>query len=202
MGYHISIEGELFLGGGFSRGFQSFLGANLDLFEQSIGQALGEKKNKQVQITPSQSLLVALPPEINQQLSLLNSSFINRFVIIATVEGPDPSISNAGEAINSIIALATKQRLTRLVLPLLGTGNLKLPVEPIANQMLFSITESLKSLSSNSIEEIIFVDKRESTIQTINQVGLSLFAERDSDLGKRNKFRLRSQSGLLSGNFH
>ena len=191
MGYHIFTESQLFPGGGFSRGFQSFLGANLDLFEQSIGQALGENKNKQIQVTPSQSLLVALPAEINQQLSLLNSSLINRFVIIATVEGPDPSRSNAGEAMNSIIALATKQGLTRLVLPLLGTGDLRLPVEPIANKILLSITESLKNLSSNSIEEIIFVDKRESTIQTINQVGLSLFAERD-----KNKVELPTEKVL------
>ncbi len=181
MGCSIFLHNKLLSGGGFSKGFQHFLGKNIVLFDQSVAMALGEDKNNQKQVSPNKPLLVPLASEINHQLSLTNGYKINHFVIITTVESPEPSVLNAVDAINSIIALAVKQGLKYIIVPLLGTGNIGLSVDKVATEMLSAINKSLKNLSSNSIEEIIFVDKSENTITKINQIAQSLFTEEDTD---------------------
>ncbi|MDY7005192.1 MAG: SAV_2336 N-terminal domain-related protein [Cyanobacteriota bacterium] len=182
MGYRMFIDNQLSMGGKFSNGFQNFLGENLILFEQATSQALGENQNKEQQISPDEPLLVPLPAEINRQLSLSNNYQINRFAIMTTVEDTEPNVSNVSKVINSIIALAQKQKLKSIVLPLPGTGILEFSVEQTVNKILPAMTQYLKNLPSNSIEEIIFVDKRESTIETINQVAYNFFVREDNKI--------------------
>lgn len=175
MGYSVFVNNRLLSGGGFGIAFQSFLGKNLILFSEAVAIALGENKNQYEQVTPAKPLLVPLPSQINNLFYLLNTYKVNRFVILTTVEDPEVSISNASKAINSIITLAVDQGLRRIVLPLIGTGNIRLSVTQVANEMLSEINKTLNNLSFNPIEEIIFVDKSESIVKTINQVSSFLF---------------------------
>ena len=161
--------------GSFARYFAYCLEKKLLI--SSIEQAKKEKnKNK---ITPNEPLLVALPSEINTKLFPSEDNRTDRFIICATIEFPGPSIVNAYVATKSVIFMARQQEFSRVIMPLLGTGNLGLPIDDIALSMLTAITHSLRELSSNKLEEIIIVDKRESTIRTIHQVAQSLFFQED-----------------------
>jgi uncharacterized protein YegL len=173
-GYTISFGGQ------FAENFISFLG-NESFSYLNIALNKAKDENKQAEISPELPLLVPVPYEIKSKFSKRDAGGSDFWIVLATVEDLRPSVSNAFKATQSIILKTAEKGITRLVLPLLGTGNNDLPITKVAIAMLSAITESLKNLSSNSIKEIIFVDKKESTIDIINQVAQSLFAHKEID---------------------
>lgn len=173
-GYRISFGGQ------FERSFIRFLGDEIfSYLNLAINKAKDE--NKQAEISPNLPLLVPVPSEIQSTFSKRDAAGSDFWLVFATVEDLIPSVSNAFQATQSIILKTADKGITRLVLPLLGTGDNGLPITKVAIAMLSALTESLKNLSSNSIKEIIFVDKNENTIEIINQVAQSLFAQKNID---------------------
>jgi hypothetical protein len=173
-GYRISFGGQ------FERSFIRFLGDEIfSYLNLAINKAKDE--NKQAEISPDLPLLVPVPSEIQSTFSKRDAAGSDFWLVFATVEDLIPSVYNAFQATQSIILKTADKGITRLVLPLLGTGNNCLPITKVAIAMLSALTESLNNLSSNPIKEIIFVDKKESTIDIINQVALSLFAQKNID---------------------
>jgi hypothetical protein len=164
------------LTGSFAQSFQRFLGEEkFSIICNLINQAMD--KNKQSAISPESPLLVSLPSQIKSQFPQLDSSQSNKFLIFATVEALEPNIAGAFKATEAIIIKIVKRGIARIVLPLLGTGNNNLPINEVAMAMLSAITQSLKNLSSNSIQEIILVERTESSVKIINQVAQSLLAQ-------------------------
>ncbi|MEI6332355.1 MAG: SAV_2336 N-terminal domain-related protein [Pseudanabaena sp. ELA645] len=125
-------------------------------------------------ISPSEPLFIALPSEINNQLFPSDVDKLERFIICATVESPEIIVENAREATESVINMSTNRGLKCVVIPLLGTGSNHLAIDKVALEMLLAIQKTVQSLSSNPIEQIIIVDKKETTITTINQIAKSL----------------------------
>ncbi len=145
--------------------------ANSLQLEEAIQHVL-EQKN-QTMIAPEDPLIVLLPAEIN---SLLNPAESDRehFLICATVESPRPTIENAAKAVEAAITLSLERKLKRIVVSLLGTGVNRLPVDEVAKAMLSKLHQVLSESSSNSIEKIIFVDRKESAIAIVNQAAQDL----------------------------
>jgi Effector-associated domain 10 len=160
--------------GSLAQSFREWLGGNFIFMYQSIDQAKIEI-NKSI-ISPNEPLLVALPSEINNQLFPLDENQCERFIICATAESPNPRIVNTGKVVESVISIATDRKLKRILIPLLGTGINSLPIDAVAHTMLSALAKSLNNLSSSQISEIIFVDKEEDVIKTINQVAKKLFS--------------------------
>ncbi|MBW4629786.1 MAG: SUMF1/EgtB/PvdO family nonheme iron enzyme [Brasilonema octagenarum HA4186-MV1] len=149
--------------------FRDFLGRqNFILFRNTVYD-VWEQNNRTI-ISPDNPLLIPLPSEINNQLSLSDEYQPNRFVILATVQSPHPSINNTTQAIEAAIRLAAEQRLTRVALPLLGTGGHGLPVYQVATAIVSTINKVLKALPSNSIQEITLISQEKSAITTLREV--------------------------------
>ncbi|MBD2451496.1 hypothetical protein H6G76_31150 [Nostoc sp. FACHB-152] len=162
--------------GSLALSFREWLGNNFKFLIQAIEQ---EKNNKnKFEVSPEQPLLVALPSKINNQLFLFNNNQSQSFIICATAESPRPTIVNTGKVVESVINIATNQELKRIVIPLMGTGRNNLPIEAVSHTMLSALAKSLKNSSSNQITEIIFVDKEESIINTINKVAKNIFSKK------------------------
>jgi uncharacterized protein YegL len=172
--YRINFAGSL------AENFCNFLGAsNFAKLYSSVNQA--KDYNKISRITPISPLLVPLPSDIANQLFPLNADRIEPFIILATVESPEPRVLNTWKAADSIINITTKQGVKRLIITLLGTGKNGLPITKVSIAMLSAITQSLNDSSSNSIQEIIFVDKSQKTIEILNKVAHSLLPQKDPD---------------------
>ncbi len=167
-------------GGQFANSFIGFLG-NESFSYLNIALNKAKDENKQAEISPELPLLVPVPYEIKSKFSKRDAAGSDFWIVLATVEDLRPSVSNAFKATQSIILKTADKGINRLVIPLLGTGNNHLPINKGVIVMLSAITESLNKLSSNPIKEIIFVDKSESTIEIINQVAQSLFAQKNID---------------------
>ncbi|YAF98605.1 MAG: SAV_2336 N-terminal domain-related protein [Nodularia sp. CChRGM 3473] len=162
--------------GSLALSFKEWLGKNFIFLIQAIEQ---EKNNKnQFKLSPKQPLLVALPSKINNQLFLFNNNQSQSFIICATAESPKPTIVNTGKVVESVINIAENQELKRIVIPLLGTGINNLPIDAVSHTMLLALAKSLKNSSSHQITEIIFVDKEESIINTINKVAKNIFSKK------------------------
>ncbi|MBD2345666.1 nSTAND1 domain-containing NTPase [Anabaena subtropica] len=162
--------------GSLALSFKEWLGKNFIFLIQAIEQ---EKNNKnQFKISPKQPLLVALPSKINNQLFLFNNNQSQSFIICATAESPKHTIVNTGKVVESVINIAENQELKRIVIPLLGTGINNLPIDAVSHTMLSALAKSLKNSSSHQITEIIFVDKEESIINTINKVAKNIFSKK------------------------
>lgn len=171
-GYKVKLTGS------FARAFRNFLGLEnskllVDLVEQNLSG------NFQERIYPESPLIIFLPAEIKSKFSQINSSKLNQFLIFATVESESRELNsvNAFKATEKVIFEIANREISHLVIPLLGTGNNGLPVDEVANEMLLAISQSLNNLSDNKIQEITFVDKQESTIETINEIAKSIFVE-------------------------
>jgi formylglycine-generating enzyme required for sulfatase activity len=173
--------------GGIGRLGQSFIKSlseeNYNLFVSLINQEQEARTNNI--ITPESPLIITLTPEIYAQFfpSFINAKS-NYFIILATLESLlklseseeiAPLIINTEKVIKIIIDLMQATNQKKLIIPLLGTGVNKLPVKDVATKMLSSIVKSLDDLSSNPIEEIIFVDNNEDNIKIINDVAQNLF---------------------------
>ncbi|MEY3866268.1 MAG: hypothetical protein RLZZ338_159 [Cyanobacteriota bacterium] len=170
----------IIFGAGFAKAFKDFLSEeSFSILITSINQAKDE--NKLSVISPESPLLVSLPSEIKSQFPQIDIAQSNQFLIFTTVESLQPNVHNAFKAIQGLIWKIENQGINRVVLPLLGTGNNGLPITKVAIAMLSALTESLNKLSSNSIKEIIFVDKNESTIDIINKVAHNLFSQKEID---------------------
>ncbi|MGH8000608.1 MAG: SAV_2336 N-terminal domain-related protein, partial [Brasilonema sp.] len=170
-----NISNRDFFGGGIAQGFIHFLGVNSVLFLKSVYDAW--EQNHRSIISPDSPLLIPLPYEINNQLSFSDEYQANRFVILATVQSPRPSVNNTTQAVEAVIRLAAEQRLTRVVLPLLGTGGHNLPVSQVATAIIPTINKVLKALPSNPIEEITLISQEKSKITTIEEVVQSLYGQ-------------------------
>lgn len=134
--------------GSLARSFENDLKQNFII--ASIEKAKKEK-NTNV-ITSDEPLLVALPSKISSQLFPLEVDNTERFVICVTIEDSYPKIKNVYKAVQSVIVMAEKQKFSRIVIPLLGTGDIGLNVNDVALKVLRGISESLKQLPSNTLE--------------------------------------------------
>ncbi len=87
-----------------------------------------------------------------------------------------PSVDLAGIATSALINVVAKHGYKNLVLPLIGVGGFKLPVDEVARLMLRSIDSTLKSLDNNNeIEEITIVEPDSRTTEVIERIGEELF---------------------------
>jgi Uncharacterized conserved protein len=163
--------------------FKNFLGEEgFSHLYIAINRAKDE--NKQSLISPESPLIVSLPSKIKSQFPQIDVAQSNPCFILTTlesIESLEPSVTDAFKATQSIILKIAEQGITRLVIPLVGTGHTHLSINKVVIAMLSAITESLNNLSSNPLKEIIFVDKSESTIEIINQVANSLFNQKNID---------------------
>ncbi|MCU0571344.1 MAG: TIR domain-containing protein, partial [Oculatellaceae cyanobacterium Prado106] len=181
----VGISGSF---GRFGHAFENFLNEyepGNDLLTRLILSAM-EQVN-QISITPQQPMLVpldnalpalvpfkALPVEYNRYLPLSDNPKIQRFIICATVNSRGGrSVRDAAIAMESILRLAEERRLERVILPLLGTGDNGLPVDIVATTML----NVIRSLKPSGINEITFVDRNISTIETICSISQHSFEE-------------------------
>ncbi|MBD2359499.1 hypothetical protein H6G41_33990 [Tolypothrix sp. FACHB-123] len=162
-------------------GYQGGIGGFGRAFLAKVGQTYSEvsfvgfiqkqmSKNKMSDVSPDQPLLMALPSEINLAVSQLQENEAERFTILATVESNSESgriinVSNAAKAAAATIRLATKQRLTRLIIPLLGSGVNGLNKQEVAIAMLQAIDRALATNQSKNhvIEEVTIVDRENIT---------------------------------------
>jgi DNA-directed RNA polymerase specialized sigma24 family protein len=165
--------------GGLAESFRYSLKNDSVYLDNAINAAKVDLK--QFTIKPSSPLTVLLPSRINHLLFPLDRERVDRFIILATVESPQVSIENAGKAIESVIKLAIDRGLKYIVIPLIGTGLNQLPVRSVAFEILTTIHESIRSLTFNTIEKIILVDKKESTILVVNETAQYLFNFEDTD---------------------
>jgi formylglycine-generating enzyme required for sulfatase activity/O-acetyl-ADP-ribose deacetylase (regulator of RNase III) len=168
----ISVGVAVDLTGSLASALKKHIGeANSLQLEAEIQRILEQKH--QTTIAPEDPLIVPLSAEIN---SFLNPAESDRehFLICATVESPRPTIENAAKAIEAAITLSLERKLKRIVISLLGTGVNRLPVDEVAKAMLSKLHQVLSESSSNSIEEIIFVDQKGNFIEIVNQVAQSL----------------------------
>ena len=178
------------LKGSFAQSFQIFMGEKkFSIICDLINQAM--EGNKQSAITPESPLLVSLPSQIKSQFLQLDSSQSNKFLIFATVESLEPNIAGAFKATEAIIIKIVERGIPRIVLPLLGTGNNNLPINEVAIAMLSAITQTLNNFSSNSLQEIILVERTESSVEIINQVAQSLLLAQQGTY----KVKLLSEAG-------
>jgi GUN4-like len=163
--------------------FKNFLGEEgFSHLYIAINRAKDE--NKQSLISPESPLIVSLPSKIKSQFPQIDVAQSNPCFILTTlesIESLEPSVTDAFKATQSISLKIAEQGITRLVIPLVGTGHTHLSINKVVIAMLSAITQSLKNLSPNPLKEIIFVDKNESTIDIINQVAQSLFAQKEID---------------------
>ncbi|BAY66339.1 hypothetical protein NIES22_64780 [Calothrix brevissima NIES-22] len=129
-------------------------------------------KNNLSEIEPDKPLLMALPPAVNLAVSQLqrNQAQAEKFTILATVESDSEAgriinVSNAAQAAAATIRLATKQRLTRLIIPLLGSGVNRLNKQEVAIAMLQAIDRALATNQGKNhvIEEVTIVDRENIT---------------------------------------
>ncbi len=171
--------GIYFSFGGLAESFRYSLKNDSVYLDNAINAAKVDLK--QFTIKPSSPLTVLLPSRINHLLFPLDRERVDRFIILTTVESPQVSIENAGKAIESVIKLAIDRGLKYIVIPLIGTGLNQLPVRSVAFEILTTIHESIQSLTFNTIEKIILVDKKESTILVINETAQYLFNFEDTD---------------------
>ncbi|MBD2211264.1 hypothetical protein H6G27_15400 [Nostoc linckia FACHB-104] len=162
-------------------GYQGGIGGFGRAFLAKVGQTYSEvsfvgfiqkqmSKNKMSDVSPDQPLLMALPSEINLAVSQLQGNKAERFIILATAESDSEAgiiinASNAAKAAAAAIRLATKQRLTRLVIPLLGSGVNRLDKQEVAIAMLQAIDQALAINQSKNhvIEEVTIVDRENIT---------------------------------------
>jgi hypothetical protein len=176
-------------GGRMAESLKQFLGEEkFGLLRTLINQTQDE--NQQSLISPEAPLMVSLSSEIKPQFPKVNPSS-DCFLICATVEDPEPSVAGAFKATEGIILKIAEQQIKYLVLPLLGTGLNSLPIHETAIAILSAISKSLKKISPNSIEEIIIVNLKESSIEIINQAAHTLFAQEYTD-----KIELFSEVGI------
>ncbi|WP_019501668.1 P-loop NTPase fold protein [Pseudanabaena sp. PCC 6802] len=131
------------------------------------------KKQSQTHIEPSKPILVQIPASLNSQLSKLQSfETTARSLICATVEEKGRkqhvSVANAAKAVAATISLAADRGISRLVIPLLGTGVNQLNKDKVAEETLDTIIRELDANSSKTggIKEITIVD-RENIIETL-----------------------------------
>ncbi|MDZ8054714.1 MAG: P-loop NTPase fold protein [Aulosira sp. ZfuVER01] len=156
--------------GGFGQSFLADLGQTdygasfFDFMQKELS------KNNLSEIQPDQPLLLSLPPEINLTLSQLQGNEAERFTILATVESDSKTgiiinASNAAKAAAAAIRLAATQRLTRLVIPPLGSGVNRLNKQEVAIAMLQAIDRALATNQNKNhvIEEVTIVDRENLT---------------------------------------
>lgn len=110
-------------------------------------------------ISPDQPLLIPLPPEIGKE----------RYVIAITVQDTSKQVNlkNVSIATKSIINVAEKRKLKRLVIPLLGTGGYGLSTYKVAALMLRTIVENRLKLSN--ISEITIAHNQEAVIERVKR---------------------------------
>jgi WD40 repeat protein len=155
--------------GNFAVAFQEFLGIKPKWLTQVISNLIEAKKLKRIK--PDQPLLVQIPFEINSQISSLVGFTSERFIICATSESENElSSNNTSIAYEAVVRLAVEQGFKRIVLPLIGTGVNRLPVDEVAEGMLRAINNVLKSHRSTSLEEITIVDRSADKIEIINRI--------------------------------
>jgi WD40 repeat protein/energy-coupling factor transporter ATP-binding protein EcfA2 len=166
----VGMKGGL---GNLAAAFQEFLGINSNWLTLAISDELEAKKLKRIK--PNQPLLVQLPSEINTRLSSQGGSTSERFIICATSKSENElSSKNTSIAYEAVVRLAVEQGFRRIVLPLIGTGVNRLRVDEVAEGMLRSIDNVLKSHRSTSLEEITIIDRDADKIEIIDRIAQQL----------------------------
>jgi|694.fasta_scaffold01205_27 serine/threonine-protein kinase len=155
--------------GNFAVAFQEFLGIKPKWLTQVISNAIEAKELKRIK--PDRPLLVQIPFEINSQISSLVGFTSERFIICATSESENElSSNNTSIAYEAVVRLAVEQGFKRIVLPLIGTGVNRLPVDEVVEGMLRAINNVFKFHRSTSLEEITIVDRSADKIEIIDRI--------------------------------
>jgi WD40 repeat protein len=162
----VGLQGGL---GNFGEAFQELLEIRSNWLTQMIQNTM--VANKLEGIKPDRPLLVKIPFEINNQISSLVGSTSERFIICATSESEKGRNSNnTSTAYEAVVRLAVEQGLRRIILPLIGTGVNRLPVDEVTEGMLMAIDNVLKSHQSTSLEEITIIDRDADKVNRIDRI--------------------------------
>jgi WD40 repeat protein len=166
----VGLQGGL---GSFAEAAQELLEIRSNWLTQMIDDKMAANNLKRIK--PDQPLLVQIPFETNNQISSLVGFTSERFIICATSESVNERNSNnTSIAYEVVVRLAIQQGLKRIVMPLIGTGRNRLPVDKVAEGMLRAIDNVLKSHRSTSLEEITIIDRDADKIETIDRIAHQL----------------------------
>jgi hypothetical protein len=128
-------------------------------------QAIGEERNRQERFEPDMPLLVDVPDEVR-------GAGLPGKLFVATAETKERrSIALAAQATVAVARHAAQVRLSRIALPLLGTGTGGLQVREVAQAMLHALAEQK---SFDGLDTLLITTPDPRQVKTLKEAALAV----------------------------